>query len=129
VSGSAPRAPGDSVRPRRLLIASARPLSFTVRLLGEPLSLTVTLAAYILQLEHCLASTNRAEDRPIYGRLLSDTAGLLAGSVMNEPLPILQSRIDTHERLWGQIWLQDELYREAYRAWEKAKNEALHLAI
>jgi hypothetical protein len=93
------------------------------------LSLTETLAAYILQLEHCLANTHRAEDRPIYGQLLSDTAGLLAGSFMNEPLPMLQLRIDTHERLWGQIWLQDEIYREAYRAWEKAKNEALHLAI
>ena len=29
--GLAPRAPGDSVRPRRLADASARPLNFTVR--------------------------------------------------------------------------------------------------
>ena len=31
----APRAPGDSVRPRRLAGACARPLNFTVRLNGK----------------------------------------------------------------------------------------------
>ena len=31
MSGLAPRAPGDSVRPRRLMCASGRPLNFTVR--------------------------------------------------------------------------------------------------
>ena len=47
-----PRAPGDSVRPRRLVGVGARPLNFTVRRsmtlsISRALSLTVVAVAYI----------------------------------------------------------------------------------
>jgi hypothetical protein len=41
VSGYAPRAPGDSVRPRRFSAASGRPLNFTVRCREEAWSVTL----------------------------------------------------------------------------------------
>ena len=96
---------------------------------GDAVALTERLADYIRQLEHCLAKTHRAEDRPVYERLMSDAAGMLAGSVVKESAAALQTRLETHERLWGHAWLQDDIYREAASAWARVKNEAHHLAI
>jgi hypothetical protein len=87
------------------------------------MSLDSKLAAYILCLESCLEKTHRAEDRSIYVRYLADAAGLLAACVAGEPKPALASRVESHERLWGQTWLQDPIYREAAAAFGAAKEE------
>ena len=86
------------------------------------------LAAYVLRLERCLASTHRAEDRAVYQSYLADAAGILAASVLREPSAQIKSRIEAHERLWGHTWLQDPVYQEAANAWNAIKNETNHIA-
>jgi hypothetical protein len=91
------------------------------------MALNSALAGYVLCLERCLANTHRAEDRPIYEKYLADAAGILASSI-NGSVDSLSSRIETHDRLWGHTWLQDEIYREAASAWSAVKHEIKHVA-
>ena len=88
------------------------------------MSLNKKLAAYILSLEECLDKTHRAEDRSIYASYLSDAAGILAVCVNEVPAMELHSRIESHERLWGHTWLQDEIFKKAADAWEAVLQEA-----
>jgi hypothetical protein len=79
-------------------------------------------------LEHCLANTQRAEDRSIYENYLADAAGILALAVVGAPIASLSSRVEAHGRLWGHTWLQDDVYREAASAWNAAKKEIAQIA-
>jgi hypothetical protein len=91
------------------------------------MALEQALAAYVLSLERCLASTHRAEDRSTYEKYLADAAGILASCVAGQSAN-LNSRIEAHERLWGHTWLTDEVYREAASAWRMVKNESKQIA-
>jgi hypothetical protein len=86
------------------------------------------LAEYIQSLEGCLEKTHRAEDRSIYKMYLADAAVLLAASVAGAPRPELVSRFESHERLWGQTWLQDPILSEAAAAFGAAKEELNRVA-
>src|SRR4029453_11442868 len=77
-----------------------------VRRQMQRIALNSKMAAYILCLESCLERTHRAEDRSIYIKYLADGAGLLAACVAGAPIPDLVSRVESHERFWGQTWLQ-----------------------
>ena len=79
------------------------------------------LAKYVLALEHCSVTTSRAEDRPLYAALLADAAGLLAAAVLPNSLASIAPRISSHERLHGQLWLQDPVITEVLAAWAIAK--------
>lgn len=81
------------------------------------------IAAYVLCLENCAAATHRTEDRPIYEKYLCNAAGLLAASIAGNSKKEIQRRLDQHERLWGQTWLQDEVYKPAAEAWTLIKHE------
>lgn len=81
------------------------------------------IAAYVLKLEDCARRTRRAEDRSLYEKYLADAAGMLAMSVAAKPSAALRERAESHERLWGHTWLQDDVYREAAEAWSAVKAE------
>jgi len=88
------------------------------------MSMTSAFAQYVLVLDSCALSTARSEDRPIYQALLADAAGLLATSLADGARPEVSSRIDRHEQLWGQSWLQDPVYEKASNAWTAAKGSS-----
>ena len=94
----------------------------------QSMALDSKFAAYILCLERCLEKTHRAEDRSIYEKYLVDAAGLLAACVDGVPIPELVARVELHERLWGQTWLQDPIYREAAESFATAKDELRRVA-
>ncbi len=92
-------------------------------MVDKTVSMSERLAAYVLKLEDCARRTHRAEDRTLYEKYLSDAAGMLAMSVAARPIAALRERAQSHERLWGHTWLQDEVYREAGEAWSAVKDE------
>jgi hypothetical protein len=89
----------------------------------QTVSVSERIAAYVLKLEDCARRTHRAEDRSLYEKYLADAAGMLAMSVVAQPIAALRERAKSHERLWGHTWLQDEVYREAAEAWFAVKDD------
>ena len=89
---------------------------------------TLLVAEYVLSLENSLATTRQAEDRSLYQSLLADAAGLLAAAASGNAKSDLVVRIERHERLWGQIWLQDPIYRTAQKLWFRAKEALQNVA-
>ena len=79
--------------------------------------MTSALAKYVLALHHGAQGTHRAEDRPAYRQLLADAAVLLALAETGAPSTELASAIRAHERLRGQLWLDDAVHEESTAAW------------
>lgn len=78
-----------------------------------------TMAEFILEIESLAENTHYAEDRPLYERILSQSAGVLAKLVKGQPIG---DDISSMERLLGNAWLKDsEAYSMAYGAWDKFK--------
>jgi hypothetical protein len=69
----------------------------------------IVLARYVLALERASQSCTRAEDRPAYGALLADAAGILAAAVVDGRSGDLAARVAAHDRLRGHLWLQDSV--------------------
>lgn len=80
------------------------------------------IAKYILALNEATEKTHHAEDRPIYRLYLSDAAVLLALAETDASLDTLSEAIKNHERLWGQTWLVDEIFKGPSSAWQLVKN-------
>src|SRR5688500_16355312 len=78
------------------------------------------LASYIDALKRGADSTQRAEGRGIYTSLLADAATVLAISVQGRPPSQLLEAAHSHERLRGQVWLQDPAQTESSKIWSKA---------
>ena len=79
------------------------------------------LATYILKLNEAAQTTRRAEDRPLYEKYLASAAVILALVESGAEKEAIQNEVQAHERLWGNTWLIDEVYKNPYNAWEKAK--------
>lgn len=80
---------------------------------------TTAMAEFILEIESLAENTNYAEDRPLYERLLSQSAGILAKLVKGQPIG---DDISSMEKLFGNTWLKDRAsYSRAYGAWDKFK--------
>jgi len=88
-----------------------------------------SLSNYVLALEHSASQTNRAEDRSQYSLLLADAAPLLAAAVQNDQHSNFAERTSQHERLWGNIWLQDPVFQSASDAWQAARLACIRGAI
>jgi hypothetical protein len=78
------------------------------------------LASYVEALENGAKTTTRAEDRGIYTSLLADAATVLACAVHDRSLAQLRQAVQGHERLRGQVWLQDPVQAESTRIWGEA---------
>lgn len=82
------------------------------------------LAAYVLKLNEAAQATRRAEDRSLYERYLAHAAVILALAESDAGNEALRKAMEIHERLWGNTWLIDEVYKSPRSAWQKVK-EAL----
>ena len=78
------------------------------------------LASYVDALKNGASTTHRAEDRGIYTSLLADAATVLACAVQGQSSAQLLEAAKRHERLRGQVWLQDEVESESSRIWSEA---------
>ena len=104
---------------RRLILALDGYVMDTVRL----------LAKYVLCLEQSSSTTARAEDRSVYARLMADAGPLLAAALQPDDQSNIATRVSRHERLWGNLWLQDPVFQSASDAWQAAKVACTHAAI
>ena len=82
------------------------------------------LATYILKLNEAAHTTKRAEDRPLYEKYLASAAVIIALVESGAEKEMIQDEVQTHERLWGDTWLVDDVYKSPSSAWQKVK-EAL----
>jgi len=82
------------------------------------------LAAYVLKLNEAAQATKRVEDRPLYEKYLAHAAVNLALVESGAEIDTIRNEVQTHERLWGNTWLVDEVYKNPSNAWQKVK-EAL----
>lgn len=89
---------------------------------NKVVSTPIVLARYVLALEQGSRACARAEDRLVYGRLLADAAGLLAVAVADGTVDDLATRMAAHDRLRGQLWLQDSsAAAEGSAAWAECR--------
>jgi hypothetical protein len=79
------------------------------------------IAQYILNLHSAASMTHRSEDRPQYAKLLADAAALLALAETGAPLASIHEAVQNHERLWGMMWLVDDVYKNPSSAWQEVK--------
>jgi hypothetical protein len=87
------------------------------------------IAHYVLALEHAAGATARAEDRPNYTALLANAAPLLAVALGAGAAQGLATRLQQHEKLWGNLWLSDPASQEASMAWQTAKAACSHAGV
>ncbi|MDE2157199.1 MAG: hypothetical protein KGJ32_15140 [Xanthomonadaceae bacterium] len=88
-----------------------------------------SLTKYILALEQSASATTRAEDRSGYAALMADAAPLLAAALEAGGQADISMRISQHEKLWGNLWLQDPVFHSASDAWQAAKLACARVAI
>jgi len=79
------------------------------------------IATYILMLNEAAKATKRAEDRPLYEKYLAHAAVLLALAESGAEKEIIKNEVETHEHLWGNTWLVDDVYKNPSNAWQKVK--------
>lgn len=82
------------------------------------------LSTYILKLYKAEQAAKQAEDRPLYEKYLAGAAVMLALAEKGAKKEMIMNEIRSHERLWGNAWLTDEVWKGPRNAWEKVK-EAL----
>ncbi len=88
-----------------------------------------SLTKYVLALEQSASATARAEDRSGYALLMADAAPLLAAAVEAGSQVDISMRISRHEKLWGNLWLQDPAFQSASDAWQAAKLACARVAV
>jgi hypothetical protein len=94
------------------------------------MSKPVVLARYVLALERGSYACTRAEDRLVYGTLLADAAAMVAVAVAEDRSGDLAARVAAHDRLRGQVWLQDShAAAEASAAWAQCQEAVGDAAI
>jgi hypothetical protein len=81
------------------------------------------LADYILKLQRAYEKTRQAEDRTLYQRYLAEAGVLLALVETDADHAIISAAVESHERLWGNTWLQDDAYRVPSEAWGSVKRK------
>ena len=86
--------------------------------------MTAELADYILKLRRAHEETRRAEDRSLYERYLGAAGVLLALVEADADQATISAAVASHERLWGNTWLSDPVYRVPSAAWQKVKRTA-----
>mgnify|MGYP003628254977 FL=1 len=79
------------------------------------------LATYILKLNEAAKTTKRAEDRSLYEKYLSSAAVILALVESGAEKEAIKNEVQSHERLWGNTWLVDDVYTSPSSAWQKVK--------
>ena len=79
------------------------------------------LATYILKLNEAAKTTKRAEDRSLYEKYLASAAVILALVESGAEKEVIQNEVQAHERLWGNTWLVDDVYKNPSSAWQKVK--------
>ena len=79
------------------------------------------LSTYILKLYTAAKKTKRVEDRPLYEKYLASAAVILALAEKGAEKEILENEIRAHERLWGNTWLVDDVYKGPCNAWQEVK--------
>ena len=84
-------------------------------------NLNKELSLYILKLHRAAQKTKRAEDRPLYEKYLASAAVILALAEKGAEKEILENEIRAHERLWGNTWLVDDVYKGPSNAWQEVK--------
>jgi len=78
-----------------------------------------TMSEFILEIESLAQKTTYAEDRPIYEKLLAQSAKLIAKLINKQPIG---DDIASMERLFGNTWFKDTTsYSKAYGAWDRFK--------
>ena len=81
------------------------------------------LADYVLKLSEAAANTHFADDRPLYEKYLADAAVLLALVVSGAKASDIDTAVERHERLWGQTWLQDDVFKKPADAFSAFKDQ------
>jgi hypothetical protein len=79
------------------------------------------LATYILKLNEAAKTTKRADDRSLYEKYLASAAVILALVESGAEKEVIQNEVQAHERLWGNTWLVDDVYKNPSSAWQKVK--------
>jgi hypothetical protein len=79
------------------------------------------LSTYILELNKAAQITKRSEDRPLYEKYLASAAVILALAERGAEKEIIENEILAHERLWGNTWLVDNVYKVPSNAWQEVK--------
>jgi hypothetical protein len=77
------------------------------------------LATYILKLNDAAQATKQAEDRSLYEKYLAGAAVILALVEIGAEKEKVDNEIQVHERLWGNTWLVDDVYKNPSDAWQK----------
>jgi len=80
------------------------------------------LADYILCLSESATHTHHANDRPLYQMYLADAAVMLALLVRGCEPGELQTRLELHERLWGQTFLAGPEHTVIGESWQRFKS-------
>ena len=84
-------------------------------------SASPVLAAYVLRLSNSLASTDHANDRPLYQRLLANAAPLLALVVADGEREQISGAIQRHERLSSELFIAGSEHVAIAEAWRRFK--------
>ena len=84
------------------------------------------IANYVLDLQKGLSETRHAEDRSIYQHYLAEAAVMLAKAVKETDIEEMSKLVQTHERLWGHTWLQDEVFKNASKSFGIVKLKLNH---
>lgn len=75
-------------------------------------SLANDFADYVLKLSEAAKKTRVAEDRQLYSKYKADAGVLLALLVSDAERDVIVAAIESHERLWGHTWLQDDAFKK-----------------
>tara|TARA_R110002073_G_scaffold191065_2_gene349749 strand:- start:597 stop:845 length:249 start_codon:yes stop_codon:yes gene_type:complete len=76
-------------------------------------------ALFIADLEYGLKNTKCAEDRNLYEKYLAQAACIMGKIILGAPKTEIFEEIDTNERLWGNTWLQDPVYKKSANSYKK----------
>ena len=97
--------------------------SDAIRVLIVSVFMTIALSEYILLLSNSASETKFAADRPTYQLLLANAAVLLAIVVRGADHSQIENAVNRHERLWGNTFLQDEVFRKPLDAFAEFKKQ------
>ncbi len=77
------------------------------------------VAEYILALRDAEDVTRYSADRPVYKSYLANVAVLLALLENKASQNVIAEAVALHERLRGQLWLEDPVEKKSSECWEK----------
>ena len=94
-----------------------------------PHSCRSSLAAYVLRLSESLATTQHANDRPLYRRLLADAAPLLALVVESRAATEISAAVQRQERLSSELFLSGPEHAAIAESWRAFREMYATLTI